>query len=85
MPAQNAEPEKPKEDSPQSTPPAALGFKPKFKAGVTKTVSPAPQQKEEAKEEPPSAQEPPVEDTGAKTAYKPRFNMKNIKPKDPEA
>ena len=80
-PSQNAEPEKPKED----TTPPALGFKPKFKAGVTKTVSPAPEQKEETKEDqPPAAHEVPEESNEIKPAYKPRFNMKNMKPKGEE-
>ena len=70
-----------------STPPAALGFKPKFKAGVTKTANSAPDQKEEPKVEPSPeipTEDKPVEDTTSKPAYKPRFNMKNMKPKGEE-
>jgi hypothetical protein len=77
-------PEKPAEDTEQTAPPAPLGFKPKFKAGVTKTVSPAPEEKEEPKAETPPAADQSTESNETKPAYKPRFNMKNIKPKGEE-
>jgi hypothetical protein len=60
-----------------------LGFKPKFKAGVTKTTQHIPEKTEEAKEETPAADQS-AENPEAKPAYKPRFNMKNIKPKEDE-
>jgi hypothetical protein len=67
----------------QETAKPALGFKPKFKAGVTKTTLPSPEKTDEPKEETPVADQP-AENTEAKPAYKPRFNMKNIKPKEGE-
>jgi len=64
-------------------PAAAVGFKPRFKAGVTKPATPL----EETKDEP-SASAPPIEIPAeispTKPAYKPKFNMKNIKPKEGE-
>lgn len=55
-----------------------LGFIPKFKAASL----PKPATTEEKKEEqaPPAATD---ENTAAKPAYKPRFNIKNIPPKPP--
>jgi hypothetical protein len=77
-------PEKKAESTEQTVPPAALGFKPKFKAGITKTVEPVAKQKEEPKKDESPAAEQPAENSEAKPAYKPRFNMKNIKPKEGE-
>jgi hypothetical protein len=77
-------PEKKAESTEQPVPPAALGFKPKFKAGVTKTVESAAKQKEEPKEDESPATEQSAENSETKPAYKPRFNMKNIKPKEEE-
>ncbi|HWD90682.1 MAG TPA: hypothetical protein VG367_21305 [Mucilaginibacter sp.] len=72
------EPEKPTESV---TPPLAkVGFTPRFKAGVTKPVEPKEELKAEPSPETPS-EEKPAEDA-PKTAYKPRFNAKNIKPKE---
>jgi hypothetical protein len=82
----NTEPapsEAPIENQEQATPKPAIGFKPKFKAGVTKTTQPVPEKTEEPKEETPAADQS-IENTEAKPAYKPRFNMKNIKPKEGE-
>ncbi len=64
-------------------PPAAVGFKPRFKAGVTKTAESAEEAKSETPEPKPLA-ENPTESTATKPAYKPKFNMKNIKPKEGE-
>lgn len=72
----------PKEETAPASPPPNIGFKPKFKAGVTKPAEPATEQKEETKETP--ATDQPAESDEAKPAYKPRFNMKNIKPKSEE-
>jgi hypothetical protein len=70
-------PEKPAENTEQTAPPA-LGFKPEFKAEVTKTPP-------ESKEEPNADETPDADQPGeAKPVYKPRFNMKNIKPKEEE-
>ena len=66
----------------QEAPKLDLGFKPKFKAGVTKTTQPVAEKIDEPKEEAPKDQSP--ENTEAKPAYKPRFNVKNIKPKTDE-
>ena len=82
----NTEPvpsETPVENSEQEAPKPAIGFKPKFKAGITKTTQPVREKTEEPKEETPPANQS-AEDTEAKPAYKPRFNMKNIKPKEEE-
>jgi hypothetical protein len=82
----NTEPvpsETPVENSEQEVQKPAIGFKPKFKAGVTKTTQPVPEKTEEPKEETPAADQS-AEDYQAKPAYKPRFNMKNIKPKQGE-
>ena len=64
-----------------------LGFVPKFKAGSTpKPAAAADEKKAEESnipvENPPL--EKPIESTGEKPAYKPRFNMKNIPPKPSE-
>jgi len=72
------------ETVPASRPPK-LGFVPKFKAGnMPKPAASA----DDKKEEPPAAENPPpekpAENTEPKPAYKPRFNMKNIPPKQPE-
>jgi hypothetical protein len=82
----NTEPassEAPIENPEQAAPKPAIGFKPKFKAGVTKTTQPVPEKTGEPKEETPAADQS-AENTEAKPAYKPRFNMKNIKPKEGE-
>ncbi|MDB5153511.1 MAG: hypothetical protein JWR54_2262 [Mucilaginibacter sp.] len=77
--------DKPAENTEQATPPASLGFKPKFKAEVTKTsAAPVPEKKEEPKADETTATDQPAEDDEAKPAYKPRFNVKNIKPKSEE-
>lgn len=68
----------------EQAPAPSLGFKPKFKAGVTKTNAPVPEQKEEPKADEPANPAQPTENSDAKPAYKPRFNMKNIKPKEEE-
>jgi hypothetical protein len=68
----------------EQAPAPSLGFKPKFKAGVTKTTAPAPEQKEEPKADEPAPPLQSTEEGDAKPAYKPRFNMKNIKPKEEE-
>jgi hypothetical protein len=73
--------EKPAENTEQVTPPPNVGFKPRFKAGVTKTTEAAGEQPK-ADETP--ATDQPTENSEAKPAYKPRFNMKNIKPKEEE-
>src|ERR1700743_630645 len=73
-------PETPTEKSEQEAAKPALGFKPKFKTGVTKTTQPIPEKTEEPEEENPATDQS-AENTEAKPAYKPRFNMKNIKPK----
>jgi hypothetical protein len=75
-------PEKKAESTEQTVPLAALGFKPKFKAGITKTAEPVAEQKEEPKADETPVTEQPAENSEAKPAYKPRFNMKNIKPKE---
>jgi hypothetical protein len=67
----------------QETSKPALGFKSKFKTGVTKTTQSVPEKTEETKEESPAADQP-TENNEAKPIYKPRFNMKNIKPKEDE-
>ena len=85
-------PVEPKVDTPVSedvkppetpAPAATVGFKPRFKAGVTKPATPL----EETKDEP-SASAPPIEIPAeispTKPVYKPKFNMKNIKPKEGE-
>ena len=71
---------KPAEDP---VPPAAAGFKPRFRAGITKAAAPAEETQSEPSEPKPSAEEP-KESTATKPAYKPKFNMKNIKPKEGE-
>jgi hypothetical protein len=76
--------EHPAESQEQVQPLPSLGFKPKFRAGVTKSAAVVPEQKEEPKAEQTSPEEPPEDNKEAKPAYKPRFNMKNIKPKPPE-
>ena len=83
---QSIEPEKPSEvpeEKPEPTPPA-LGFKPKFRAGITKPSEPAPEQKVEPKSEENTTPISPEENQEAKPAYKPRFNMNKIKPKEEE-
>jgi hypothetical protein len=77
-------PEKPAENPEQISTPPNIGFKPKFRAGITKPAAPATGPKEELKTDEPPAPEPPAESTETKPAYKPRFNMKNIKPKGEE-
>ncbi len=74
------ETEKPAEQPAEPTP-ANIGFKPRFKAGVTKAAE--PEQKEESKAAP-STEDKPAESIEPKPAigFKPRFNMKNMKPKD---
>ncbi len=76
--------EQPAESQEQIAPASPLGFKPKFRAGVTKSAAVVPEQKEEPKAD--QIPQPPdsKEANEAKPAYKPRFNMKNIKPKPPE-
>ena len=75
--------------------PAKLGFKPRFKAGVTNTKpaeeQPEPQKAEAAKEEPPASIESPAdtpsvekEIPATKPAYKPRFTPNMVKRKPPE-
>jgi hypothetical protein len=77
--------DKPAENTEQATPPASLGFKPKFKPTVAKTsAAPVPEKKEEPKAEETSSTDQPAENDEAKPAYKPRFNVKNIKPKSEE-
>jgi hypothetical protein len=69
----------------QAPPPPKLGFVPKFKMGnMAKPVVSTDDKKEEpeATEIPPT--EKPVESTGSKPAYKPRFHMKSVQPKPPE-
>jgi hypothetical protein len=73
--------------------PAKLGFKPRFKAGVT-TTKPAAEEIEKAQDPAIAKEEPLAEDNpeaGAtpenptlKPAYKPRFNPNMIKRKPPE-
>ncbi len=68
----------------ESTPPPVnIGFKPKFRAGVTKSTSAENTATPKADE---PEKEPQVSEnaTEAKPAYKPKFNMKNIKPKGEE-
>ena len=66
-------------------PPANVGFKPRFKAGMTKPADSAPESKEHPKADPPS-EEKPAENAASKptVGFKPRFNAKNIKPKGEE-
>ena|SRR6185312_5629656 len=61
-----------------AAPSPKLGFAPKFKAGST----PGPAAAEKEKEE--SASSSQDESTMAKPVYKPRFNMKNIPPRQTE-
>jgi len=75
---------KPAEEAPKTEEPAApapkLGFVPKFKAA--NMGKPTEEKKEEASPaEPAKSTETLAENTEAKPAYKPRFNMKNIPPK----
>jgi len=77
-------PEQPKEDTEPASPSPSIGFKPRFKAGITKPAEATPEQKVEPKADDPLAPEQPAENKGAKPAYKPRFNMNNIKPKSEE-
>lgn len=87
-------PVEPKEDAPASepeqpaektetpnTPAPTVGFKPRFKAGVTKPTTAEPKEAPQAES---PTEEKPAENSEAKPAYKPRFNMKNIKPKGEE-
>jgi hypothetical protein len=76
--------EKPTKNTEQVSPPPNVGFKPRFKAGVTKTNEAAGEQKEEPKADETPATEQPSENSETKPAYKPRFNMKHIKPKEGE-
>jgi hypothetical protein len=66
-------------------PPPKLGFVPKFKAANMPKPAESIEDKMEApSNSPPSEsvpEEKPVENSEAKPAYKPRFNMKNIPPK----
>jgi hypothetical protein len=80
-PAEPAQ-EQPKEETEPTSPPPNVGFKPRFKAGVTKPAETPPEQKEEPKADETPAPEQPAESKEAKPAYKPRFNMNNIKPKE---
>ncbi len=70
------------------TPPPKLGFVPKFKAGnMPKPAVKADEKTEETSNTPAAENTPPekpAENTEAKPAYKPRFNMKNIPPRPPE-
>ncbi len=77
-------PEKTAENTEQTPPPSNIGFKPRFKAGVTKPAEPVAEQREESKADETPAPEQTSENSEAKPAYKPRFNMKNIKPKEEE-
>ena len=83
VPAENipAKEHKIEPDTPAASP--KVGFTPRFKAGVTKPTIPTENPPLVDEEKP--AQEKPVENNDAKPAYKPRFNMKNIPPKQPEA
>ena len=70
-----------------------LGFVPKFKMGnmakptvnaeekKEEVIAPPPVEDKQIIENPPPA---PTAESGAKPAYKPRFNMKSIPPKPPE-
>jgi len=63
------------------------GFTPRFKAGITKAATPVepntePQANTSAEDAPPLP--PPDETPAPKPSYKPRFNMKNIPPKNQE-
>ena len=62
-----------------------LGFVPKFKAAIIpKSVENIDDKKEAGSNTPPAEnaqEEKPAENSEAKPAYKPRFNMKNIPPK----
>ncbi|HVW13678.1 MAG TPA: hypothetical protein VHB54_07655 [Mucilaginibacter sp.] len=73
--------EEPKPESQPKPTAAKPGFTPRFKAGVTKPAESLPEQKEEPKTEPP-AEDKPAGESAPKPAYKPRSNMKNIKPKE---
>jgi hypothetical protein len=79
-----ATPQTPAENTEEAPAPTQLGFKPKFRAGVTKTAEPAIEQKDEPNVEETPAPKQSTDDKEAKPAYKPRFNMKNIKPKEEE-
>jgi len=65
-----------------------IGFVPKFRAAnMPKPALPIEEKEEEVTEKPvieTPTEEKPVENTAAKPAYKPRFNMKNMPPKPPE-
>lgn len=78
-----ATPQPPAENSEEAASvPPNIGFKPKFRAGITKPAEPAIEQKDK-----PEADETPkqsIDDKEVKPAYKPRFNIKNIKPKEEE-
>lgn len=79
--AKSAE-ETPKTAEPATTAPK-LGFVPKFKAA--NMPKPAVENKEEtAPADTPNSTDATAENTEAKPAYKPRFNMKNIPPKKTE-
>lgn len=88
MTSKPAETPAPEAEKPVETPAATTpkpGFTPRFKADVTKPAEPTPELKKEPKTEPP-AEEKPAESDRPKPAvgFKPRFNMKNIKPKGEE-
>ena len=62
-----------------------LGFVPKFKAGnMPRPVVSADEKKDEPLSTPAIENTPPEQPVESKPAYKPRFNMKNIPPKEPE-
>ena len=74
----------PAEDLPASTASKPVGFKPRFKAGVTKAVEATPAVAE-TKVDPSTAAIPPAEDIPAHTAskpvgFKPRFKAGDTKP-----
>jgi len=74
----------PAEENPVSndTPAPALGFKPKFRtAAPTKPAQQAAPETMEAKKEHP-VDEAPAETAPKPVGFKPRFNAKNIKPKE---
>jgi hypothetical protein len=91
--AELPQPETGKEDSAAAEPPAKPAYKPRFQM---KNVKPQESETKPETPEPTAAAAPkpatespqpatePIEDKEAKPAYKPRFQMKNVKPQESE-
>lgn len=86
-PKQVEENTSPKTDAPneQAAPAPALGFKPKFRAAApSQTVNEPERSAEPEIKKDESLNEPPAESAPKPVGFKPRFNAKNMKPKEGE-